>query len=412
MVRIYWITVLLFLVSLMICTLTMHSANVIRLNWPASATNGGGGGDPPGFTAAVSYDGNYNTGGTAPTDPNSPYEVDDTVTVLGNTGLLTKTYYNFANWNTASDGSGDSYSQGDTFTAVFGTTVLYAQWSQRTVLDLQGNGTDEDTTTTDSSPSAHTVILDYANGCKLDDAHKESGATSILLANNGITVDDSTDFDLQNQSTFQIRLWCYKTINDIVFKWEEDGSNKWGLTIGYYGVTWAAYDGGTLTQNAAFDFSALGQGFFLTASREHEIIFTHNSEGETLFVDGFDLTFTLDTGTRTWTAIGALTAPALYITGTSWVDNVRISSGCDDETPMSVPAGAGWYCTEANAMDFTSEDCSGLAPGMTQKQFSYTTLTSTACVPQMFGPGTSGKVLVVYSGPYDLPSEVPSCGGM
>ena len=78
-------------------------------------------------TYTVAYDGNTNTGGTAPTDGSSPYVSGSTVTILGNTGSLEKTGYIFNNWNTAADGSGTSYSPTDTFP--IGTdTILYAQW--------------------------------------------------------------------------------------------------------------------------------------------------------------------------------------------------------------------------------------------------------------------------------------------
>ncbi len=51
-----------------------------------------------------------------------------TVTVLGNTGSLVRDGYTFAGWNTASNGSGDAYSGGATFTMGSADVVLYAQW--------------------------------------------------------------------------------------------------------------------------------------------------------------------------------------------------------------------------------------------------------------------------------------------
>ena len=85
--------------------------------------------DCSGGTAfTVTYNGNGSTGGTAPTDASSPYLSGATVTVIGNTGNLVKTSKNFDGWNTAADGSGTSYSPGDTF-AIAANTTLYAQWS-------------------------------------------------------------------------------------------------------------------------------------------------------------------------------------------------------------------------------------------------------------------------------------------
>ncbi len=77
-------------------------------------------------TYSVTYDGNTNTGGTAPTDA-TVYNSGDTATVLGNTGSLVKTGFAFNGWNTASDGSGTAYVAGNTF-AIAANTTLYAQW--------------------------------------------------------------------------------------------------------------------------------------------------------------------------------------------------------------------------------------------------------------------------------------------
>jgi uncharacterized repeat protein (TIGR02543 family) len=77
-------------------------------------------------THTVTYNGNGSTGGTAPVDGGSPYDYNSTVTVMG-AGTLVKTGYTFTGWNTASDGSGTSYSPGGTFSLTADTT-LFAQW--------------------------------------------------------------------------------------------------------------------------------------------------------------------------------------------------------------------------------------------------------------------------------------------
>ena len=94
-------------------------------------------------TSTVTYDGNGSTGGTAPTDPDSPYEYGVTVTVLGNTGNLVKTGYTFAGWNTQADGSGTDRAEGSTFTMGAADVTLYAKWtsSVATLSDLTVNGT-------------------------------------------------------------------------------------------------------------------------------------------------------------------------------------------------------------------------------------------------------------------------------
>ena len=79
-------------------------------------------------TYTFTYNGNTNTSGNAPTD--SSYSSGSTVTVLGNSGshVLAKTGFTFAGWNTEANGSGTSYSQGNTFT-INANTTFYAQWT-------------------------------------------------------------------------------------------------------------------------------------------------------------------------------------------------------------------------------------------------------------------------------------------
>ncbi len=141
-------------------------------------------------TYTVTYNENGATGGSVPTDSSSPYNAGDTVTVLGNTGSLVKTGSTFAGWNTAADGSGDSYVASDTF-EISENTILYAVWSVNAAsvtvntsdfeLDEQASGTiasilsatvyGSDGTTpatnqnvTWSTQTANVITFDNANG--------------------------------------------------------------------------------------------------------------------------------------------------------------------------------------------------------------------------------------------------------
>ncbi|MDW7676571.1 MAG: InlB B-repeat-containing protein [Bacillota bacterium] len=91
-------------------------------------------------TYTVIYDGNGNDSGTAPVDSNSPYEADETVTVLGNSGDLLKTGYTFAGWNTQADGNGTNYAAGDTFAMPSNNVTLYAKWTQNQTYTVNYNG--------------------------------------------------------------------------------------------------------------------------------------------------------------------------------------------------------------------------------------------------------------------------------
>jgi uncharacterized repeat protein (TIGR02543 family) len=79
--------------------------------------------------AASTYTVNGHTGGSAPTDGNSPYAESATVTVLSNSGSLVKTGYIFSGWNTAADGSGTTYQPANTFSMPAANVTLYAIWT-------------------------------------------------------------------------------------------------------------------------------------------------------------------------------------------------------------------------------------------------------------------------------------------
>ena len=79
----------------------------------------------------VSYNANSATSGTVPAG--GSYVFNSTVTVASNSGSLSRTGYTFAGWNTASNGSGSSYTAGTgTFVMGAANVVLYAKWTVNT----------------------------------------------------------------------------------------------------------------------------------------------------------------------------------------------------------------------------------------------------------------------------------------
>ena len=74
----------------------------------------------------IDYDGNGNTGGTAPYDSNM-YDEGAIVTVIEDIGNLEKTGYSFECWNTAPDGSGVDYPGGSEIN-ISSNITLYAKW--------------------------------------------------------------------------------------------------------------------------------------------------------------------------------------------------------------------------------------------------------------------------------------------
>lgn len=73
----------------------------------------------------LTYVGNGNTGGTAPSE--IELASGESVVVSDNTGSLSKTDYVFTGWNTQSNGSGTHYDVGDNL-QVNASMNLYAEW--------------------------------------------------------------------------------------------------------------------------------------------------------------------------------------------------------------------------------------------------------------------------------------------
>jgi len=78
--------------------------------------------------AVLSYSGNSNTGGSAPSSTEHAY--NSAATVAGNTGSLSRTYATWAGWSLATDGSGTTYGPGYTTTITMNQNrTLYARWT-------------------------------------------------------------------------------------------------------------------------------------------------------------------------------------------------------------------------------------------------------------------------------------------
>jgi uncharacterized repeat protein (TIGR02543 family) len=77
-------------------------------------------------TYAVTYSGNGNTGGTAPSSQTKTHGTD--LTLRTNSGSLTKSGSTFAGWNTQADGTGTDYAVSGTY-STNAALDLYAKWT-------------------------------------------------------------------------------------------------------------------------------------------------------------------------------------------------------------------------------------------------------------------------------------------
>ncbi|MDC7218731.1 MAG: InlB B-repeat-containing protein [Spirochaetales bacterium] len=136
-------------------------------------------------TYTVTYMANGASDGTVPVD-STDYSSGASVTILGS-NTLEKTDYTFEGWNTSSDGSGTSYSEGDSF-SITSNVVLYATWEEVVI-----------------TPETYTVTY-MANGASdgsvpTDSNSYESGDSVTVLGSNTLEKTDYT-FEGWNTSSF------------------------------------------------------------------------------------------------------------------------------------------------------------------------------------------------------------------
>ncbi|RYZ92844.1 MAG: hypothetical protein EOP06_02980 [Proteobacteria bacterium] len=177
-------------------------------------------------TFTVTYDGNGNSGGNAPSDSSSPYNYNSTVTALSNSGTLVKTGFTFSGWNTQANGTGTSYAPGSTFSVVANTT-LYAKWNVATYsLTYYGNGSTGGTAPSDSSsPYNHnaTVTVKSNSGTLV-----KTGYTFVGWN----TQSNGSGTDYAAGATFQITA-----VTNLYAKWEDQTAPTPGTAISFSDVS-------------------------------------------------------------------------------------------------------------------------------------------------------------------------------
>jgi uncharacterized repeat protein (TIGR02543 family) len=115
---------------------TIESSYIDAIKDKMADDPGGGSGGTGTYT--VTYDGNGNTAGDAPSD-STQYAEGDTVTVLPKPDALVLEHslqqtidivsFIFEGWNTGGSGNGTAYDANDTFEMGTEDVVLYAQWT-------------------------------------------------------------------------------------------------------------------------------------------------------------------------------------------------------------------------------------------------------------------------------------------
>jgi hypothetical protein len=195
----------------------------------------------------VTYNGNGNTGGTVPVDPSSPYEYGATVTVLGNTGGLSRindggTSYYFTGWNTKADGSGIAQAKGSSFIIGVSNVILYAQWTPYALYDIgpaggyifydKGSYSKADFTIVKAAPDPGPVTPP-SDAWRYLEAAPSDQSTGAEWGCDGVSIPgaDGTAVGKGKQNTIDIESGCTTpgTAADICAKLSLGGYSDWFL---------------------------------------------------------------------------------------------------------------------------------------------------------------------------------------
>ena len=154
----------------------------------------------PAFT--ISFSGNGNTGGTAPSSLTNVYST----TTLPFAGTLVKTGFSFAGWNTAANGLGTQFAGGETLTPQANLT-LYAQWTANTVYTLtyDANNATSGTVPALAKASSTYVVIDSNSGQLFRTGYVFSG-WNTAPDGSGITYIGGNNYLLNADVTFYA-LW-------------------------------------------------------------------------------------------------------------------------------------------------------------------------------------------------------------
>ncbi len=275
------------------------------------------------ITYTVTYNGNTNTGGTAPVDGISPYAIGSNVTVLGQ-GTLVKTGYSFSGWNTAADGSGTPYAGGGTISNISANTVLFAQWAiNQYTVTYDGNGNTGGTAPVDG-------LSPY-----------NFGSTVTVLANTGSLVKSGSSFagwntaangSGTNYAATGIATFTLGAANVVLYaKWAEPLYEPFNYTVG---TTAGGITNGTSSNNWT---THSGSGSISVTSGSLTYTGLQASTGNKIRMPGANGTTSADIN-RATTVAGSV---AYYSFLLNVADNTQLGTGGDYFTGFGGTAGTG-----------------------------------------------------------------------
>lgn len=195
-------------------------------------------------TYTLFYDGNGNTGGSAP----SAQTGNGNVTVATNSGTLTNSGYTFTGWNTLANGSGTHYATGSTYNLNADVT-LYAEWTAAVTnytITYRGNGNTggavgPDTVGADGS----TVIIDNNTGSLVKTGFRFNGWNTAANGT-GTAYEEGTSIQITGNLTLYA-VWVPLSFT-ITFDGNTATSGSAPTTVTGYGSKTITSAAGTLVK--------------------------------------------------------------------------------------------------------------------------------------------------------------------
>ena len=173
----------------------------------------------------VTYNGNGNTGGTAPTGVY--YASNATVTVADEPDGWAKSAYTFGGWNTADDGSGSNYTAGSGQFTITDDTPLYAKWTQNVTLhDNNGAAHNGSTTATWNAAGPFSITAPQKKGYHVEGYYAEEGCTNKVMTDAGVLVNYS--------GYVESGKWVHAAATTLYTKWT---ANTYTVTLEKNGGT-------------------------------------------------------------------------------------------------------------------------------------------------------------------------------
>ncbi|MCZ2442843.1 MAG: InlB B-repeat-containing protein [Flavobacteriales bacterium] len=323
------------------------------------------------ITYTITYDGNGNTGGTAPTDGNF-YVQAANVTALGNTGALTKTGLMFAGWNTNAAGTGTNYSAGATFAMGSANLTLYAKWGTPYTVTYDGNSNTGGSAPTDSNSYIQGQLVVTANntGTLVRKGHSFAGWNTLANGSGtnyavgaGLTM-GTANVTLFAKWTPNYRGWYCVTSSSDGTKLAAGISSGQIQTSGDSGATWTARD----SSRYWYSIASSSDGTKLVAIASAGRIYTSTDSGAT---------WTPRDSVRDWNAVASSSdgtklvagvySGQLYTStdsGLTWVarDSSRIwksiASSSDGTKLVAVAYGGQIYTSTDSGLTWTARDSS------------------------------------------------------